>query len=467
MSGSKEYSSRYPIGNRDEFYFTKLISESKFRWNFGQLPLQELKLKRAITAAPTSIFFMAQKLITTETKEEFLRTFDLKTFLSQNSQVSPQTFLLSGKGNENLFANLLADQLKVYKKATYKLPIHSQNFCWYTSKSYEQASSEASAKFKAFRFKASFVLDLSGGLGIDDWAFSAAGAKVISLDPDDELNQITIANNLKTGSYNIKRITSTAEDFLESFTEKCDLVYLDADRREAGNRVSLRSEGKPNFFQLEEKLHQIGKKILLKLSPLVDLNACETELAGLNSISVISINYEVKEILCLIEPGYKGAVQREFFELNEEGKAVFSLISNQINNSVTTPTTSNHLFFEARPGLIKCGLTEALALSLGLNPQNSNGIWYESRFLLANEYAFRQFHLIRKDFFSKKEFVKYLNSQEIKQANIKCRDFGIGPEEFKKQYQLKDGGADYFFLGKDKFGEKYWFHCKKINQDLA
>lgn len=430
--------------------------------------MQELKLNKAITAAPTNIFFMDLKFITSETMEVFLSTFDLGGFLSKNGHLSPQTFLLSHKGNENSYANLLADQLKVYKKAIYKLPVHCQHFCWFSSKSYEQASSEASALLKSKLFPAKTVLDLSGGLGIDDWAFAKAGAQVTSVDPDEMLNKLVIANNKKTGSTSISRITQTAEAFLENFSERIDLVYLDADRREAEKRVSLKSNGKPDYFELEKKLHEIAEKIVLKLSPLVDLTACERELSYLSKIAVVSLNYEVKEILCCIEPKFSGKPGVEIFELNEQGEVLFSISSEtlkaiQIFEELGSTETC---FFEARPALIKSGFAMQFAKQLGFESQNQNGTWFiGSNLQSSNEHVFRAFHLVNQGIFKKNEFIQYLKSNQIKKAHVKCREIGISVDEFRKQYKIADGGEDYFFVGKSLSGEKTWFHCRKINPE--
>src|SRR5690349_14056728 len=119
-----------------------------------------------------------------------LLNFDLKSFLERYTE--KDVFRLKEMYPE-LFV-LLAEQLKLYPKAKEKLPVFTSNYCYFTSKSYEQSSSDALALYKAESFKGRVLLDLTGGLGVDDWAFSRSFEKVISVDNDLELNELVRIN---------------------------------------------------------------------------------------------------------------------------------------------------------------------------------------------------------------------------------------------------------------------------------
>ena len=80
---------------------------------------------------------------------ELLSNFDLGLFLTQNKHLKAEKFLLDSKDNTKELNTLLAQQLLVYPKADNKLPTFTKHNCWFTSKSFEQASSEETAFFKA------------------------------------------------------------------------------------------------------------------------------------------------------------------------------------------------------------------------------------------------------------------------------------------------------------------------------
>lgn len=180
---------------------------------------------------------------------DVLSKFDLASFIHENKYQKPETFLLQSKYNTKKLNWFLAEQLKAYPKAVHKLPTFTSTHCWFTSKSYEQSSSESSALFKSSLFNGGKILDLSGGLGVDDWAFAKSFEQVVSLDPDSELNAIVRLNWLKLNLQNCNRLTTTAEAYLKTHSgNQFDLIYLDADRRSNTNRQSGIEGGTPNFL---------------------------------------------------------------------------------------------------------------------------------------------------------------------------------------------------------------------------
>jgi hypothetical protein len=445
----------------------------KFKWNLGQLPLQELRPNKANNAKPNNTFFMAQDFNKVQTISDFISTFDLQTFLSENGQLSPETFLLQCKDNTKEQNWYLAEQLKLYPKAKYKLPSFTNALCWFTGKSYEQCSSEASAKLKSNLFNGGKLLDLSGGLGVDDVYFSESFKEVISLDPDEKLNILTEANFRKLQKFNIKRISETAESFLETNNLRFSLIYLDADRRTSNQKSKLLETGSPDFFSLEEKLYEFTDDILLKLSPLIDIDYCLENLRFIKKVIVVSVDFEVKEVLCHLSKNHQNEVTISNYFLDRiggiEGKIASNNLERKSKFEFTKPNDSKY-FFEASPGLIKSGLDKIYAFQKNLYPINQNGFY----FLSENDHSYdtgfgRYFEIISKSQFSKSQFKDYLKKNSINQANISARDFGMSVDEIKKMFQIKDGSEDYFFFGRDADKTKWFFHTRKkyvsINPD--
>lgn len=450
-----------------------MIIPFKFKWNLGQLPLQELRPNKANNAKPNNTFFMAQDFNKVQTISDFISTFDLQTFLSENGQLSPETYLLQCKDNTKEQNWYLAEQLKLYPKAKYKLPNFTNASCWFTAKSYEQCSSEASAKLKSSLFNGGQLLDLSGGLGVDDVYFSESFKEVISLDPDENLNILTEANFKKLQKNNIKRLSKTAESFLETNNLRFSLIYLDADRRTSNQKSKLLETGSPDFFTLEEKLYEFTDDILLKLSPLIDIDYCLENLRFIKQIIVVSVDFEVKEVLCHLSKNYQNEVAISNYFLNKNGEIEGKNVSNNLDRKTKfefTKIINSNYFFEASPGLIKSGLDKLYAYQKNLYPINQNGFYFFSESNHLSDIGFgRYFEIISKSQFSKSQFKEYLKKNNIHQANISARDFGMSVEEIKKMFQIKDGSDDYFFFGRDADKTKWFFHTRKsqvsINPD--
>lgn len=203
----------------------------------------------------------------------------LKFFLEANQSIE-QLLLsnqLSNLSTEDKY--LLASQIKLYPKALKKLPSFAAAYCFFSEKALEQASSEALAKYKSTKINGELLLDLSAGLGADDWAFSNTFHQVIGIDPDTDLNILVRKNFELLGITNVKRMDDTAETFLQQ-APKADWVYLDADRRSGGGKAVHLFEGSPNVMQLLDTLPQVTNQVLLKLSPLVDLTHVMKNISG-------------------------------------------------------------------------------------------------------------------------------------------------------------------------------------------
>ena len=392
-----------------------------------------------------------------EYKNNLLK-FDLQSFLKDYAGLSSLQL-------KKLFPDrykLLAAQLALYPKGVSKLPVFTSNYCYLTSKSYEQASSEALAEYKASLFSGNTIIDLSGGLGIDDIAFSHKFAKVISVDSDAELNLLAEVNFEKLSAGNIERVTAKAEEFVMN-NVSADLLYIDADRRsdKTGKRSVTLHNTSPDILKILDRLHEISPLVLLKLSPLVDITYLRKSLNNIREIKVVSLANEVKEILVLLERNFEGETRIAAVDIlrDRSVKEYFSGIS---NSSVNLERGEQNYFFEPSASLIKSGLAVEYAANNGLE-NVFDGSLYSTSAVEPKELMGRSFCIIAKMTFSGSAFKKYLSETNISQANISCRNFPLKPEEIKKNYLLKDGGIDYFFFTSDKQKNKLFFHCRKVS----
>lgn len=390
-----------------------------------------------------------------EYKNNLLK-FDLQSFLKEYAGLSS----LELKKIFPVDYKLLASQLSLYPKASLKLPEFTSSYCYLTTKSYEQSSSEALAEYKTSLFSGDLIVDLSGGLGIDDIAFSRKFRKVISVDSDTELNLLAEVNFAKLGIGNIERVTAKAEEYILNDIS-ADMVYVDADRRNdsSGKRSVTLHNASPDILKILDRLHEISPLVLLKLSPLVDITYLRKSLKNIKEIRVISLANEVKEILVLLDRNPDSETQIAAVDISKDGnvKEYFSNVGLDQKNLLSE---EQKYFFEPSASLIKSGLTGEYASNKGFSSIFEGSLYYTAS-VEPKELMGRWFKIIGKMQFSGSVFKKYLSETGISQANISCRNFPLKPEEIKKNYKLKDGGDDYFFFNADKQKNKLFFHCRK------
>lgn len=389
--------------------------------------------------------------------------FDVKTFIINhiNDNKNTISFKIKSLKETNFSANLVLETLFNYKKALHKIPLMAANYCWLPTKSYEQASSQLTAFYKSSLFSGQIMLDVCGGLGVDDIAFAQKFTQVISLDMDNELNEIVKCNNEKLFINNIERISAFAEFFLADNSQSFDLVYIDSDRRpDAHSKTFKLEECTPNIFEIWPLLKQCTSQVLLKLSPLVDLAYCKQNIPNISKIYVVAVKNEVKEVLVHLE-------------LNGE-KPVEILAVNIIDN-LNTQTFSaidltecydyQHImfkyFFEPNAAIIKAGLSASYAQNVGLTMLAHNSHFFVGNQIPPN-FMGRTFKIIHQDYFSKSNFSAYLKNNYLVKANISRRNFPVSEVEIAKQFKIKDGGDDYLFFTQNNKNEKIYFHCKKI-----
>jgi len=389
-----------------------------------------------------------------------LFSLNLEEFLLQYSEQNPVQFVLKNQARFGSDIAILAEQLKIYPKARHKVPFFCQNFCLFTSKSYEQASGEASAIYKSSLFAGNTILDLSAGLGVDDWAFSKTFNEVISLDPDIELNKIVRHNFERLGVTNVYRLDSTAEEFLEACFEKFDLIYIDADRRPnaQGRKFSI-EDSRPDILGLKDKLFELSDNILLKFSPALDVQYITKTLPFVKKLIVLSVDGEVKELLCILKNGFNSPIQIEAVILKSQHEAfVFGKSDN--SEALRKFSSQGTFLFEPDAAIIKSNLSSQLAAHISFSQLAAN-----SHYLLGDvptdERVGRLFQVKAILKYNKNQISKYLKSNKIAKCNVAARNFIYNVDEIRKIFKLKDGGDDYLFFSTDTLNNKLLFHCQK------
>ena len=145
------------------------------------------------------------------------------------------------------------------------------------------------------------VADITGGLGVDSWAFSGIVSRVLYNERDAELCEAAGENFRLLGVSNIECSCNEAEAFLESLPE-VDLIYADPARRDAaGRKVFLLEDCSPDILELLPLIFRKTPRLMLKLSPMADISMLEGRFAPyLREVHVIGDSGECKELLCLL-----------------------------------------------------------------------------------------------------------------------------------------------------------------------
>ena len=56
----------------------------------------------------------------------------------------------------------------------------------------------------------------------------------------------------------------------------------------------------------------------------------------------------------------------------------------------------------------------------------------------------------------------FIKENQVKKANIICRNFGLSPEEIKKKLKINDGGNEYLLFCTGPKNERLVLNCERI-----
>lgn len=173
----------------------------------------------------------------------------------------------------------------------------------------EQCSSAAAARYKA-ALAPQFgrrVADLTGGLGVDAWAFAGTSDAVLYNEMNPALCEAVRYNFGLLGLENVvfrnKEVRPGAvPDILEDFGP--DVLFLDPARRsDTGRKVFRLEDCSPDLGALQDELLAACPRLLVKLSPMADITLLRRQLKGVSQVHVVGVDGECKELLLLIGAG--------------------------------------------------------------------------------------------------------------------------------------------------------------------
>ena len=334
----------------------------------------------------------------------------LADFISLHAQDDPVRLLLSRDKYPDIDLDLAVTTLEVRKKLRTKVPE------WYAVPSLvypsrlsgEQCSSSETARYKAMVCGSSVVpepslrdpshkwappsyaaegghrfwdytapanmriADLTGGMGVDAWAFAQVAKEVLYNEMNGVLVQATRLNFKELGIGNVQFRNERVEpgkvaEVLDGFEP--EVIYLDPARRaEDGKKVFLIEECQPDVLALLPELFAASRFVLLKLSPMADITMACKRLEHVREVHVVASGGECKELLFLLDREWEG-LHSEFVV---EGGAVMEVSglpsdgSGIAGNDVFGFPVAGGLLFEPGKALSKAGAFMLPCMRFGL-----------------------------------------------------------------------------------------------------
>lgn len=323
--------------------------------------------------------------------------------------------------------------------------------------SLEQCSSELTAKYKAGIVpEGEIFADLTGGLGIDSYFLSEKFHTSYYVENQKELCDLA-KHNFEILGRKINVVNNNAESFLNQ-GEKFDLIFIDPARRDVYNRkmVSLH-DCSPDVISLLETYARSFRNVLVKASPMLDISKIINELQNIKEIHVVAVKNECKEILILLEKGYRSEIQYHCVDLSCSD---FQFENDDEKHAIPTfATTINHYLYEPNAALMKAGAFKLVSQRFCVDKLHTNSHLYTSDKLIP-DFPGRIFEVVGFASFGKK--IKKELLKDVTEASVAVRNFPLSANELRKVLNLKESNDTFVFGTTMACEKKVVILCKKV-----
>ena len=433
---------------------------------------------------------------------------NVKDFISKHLKDDVNKLALS-KFPEDIDKQFVIRQIQARQVLSKKLPSWAENdeLIFPKKLSLEQCSSELTAKYKTSLSaklhemtrkgfsedscdladekeisadscdlvdKKRILVDLTGGMGVDTAFLSDNFDKTYYVEMQEELCEIA-KHNFKILNKNIEVVNDNAEHFL-TICDEVDCIYLDPARRdEYGRKMVSLHDCSPDVVELHDILLKKAKKVLVKVSPMLDIEMIKKELTDITEIHVVAVRNECKEILLEIQKLKNSKTQNLRIlatDLRENWNFSFTEEEERDAQWTLADNVGKYLY-EPGAACMKAGCFKLLSQRFNIDKLHRNSHLYTSDELVA-DFPGRIFEVVCAVPFDKKvkkeislicqqttdngqqtlEESSKLKAQNSRfTASVAVRNFPLSADELRKNLGLQDGN-DFYIFGTTMKGEK-------------
>jgi precorrin-6B methylase 2 len=388
-------------------------------------------------------------------------TTEEQVFIQDNREVDITRLILEHHKYPNLDIKKLANQINIRKKAISKLPTWSNNPAIFfpSTISWQQCSSEYTAKYKSHLFGGKILVDLTGGFGVDVFYFAQTFEQVIYVEQDTELTTIVGYNYEVFNQKNIKIINGDSLKILEKLSE-IDVIYLDPARRnEQQQKIITLEESVPNILEIKELLLSKANHVLLKTSPMLDIHKAIKDLKNVEAVHVVAVENECKELLFVLNKNENTNINLTCVNIHRDGKMDITKAKWEENLNLEYSMPKKYIY-DPNKAIHKAGIFNQVGRDFDINKLSTNTHLYTSE-KLVTDFQGRIFVLEKILKPQKKEIQKHLINGK---ANLITRNFPESVANLKKKWKINDGGDVYLFAITLENTQKVILLCKRSHE---
>lgn len=364
-------------------------------------------------------------------------------WIQQHENEAVSDIALRYSGRKELPLQDLLVQLKGRQIARLKIPsFYAQRGIYYPDTLIlEQCSSEDTARLKADWAKDKTVADLTGGLGVDAFAFSRKAKRVLFCEPDTRRCEAAKHNFRLLGAENIEVIQGDAAQTASLLHNEADVFYLDPARRSNnGKRAFLPEDLSPNIVELKAQLLESGALVMVKMAPMLDLQQGLRQLPETFRVEVVSRKNECRELVFFLS-----AEKREstITCIDAEHPERAFTYDPQKDLSLPLPLAAPDTYlFEPDASIRKAGPWRSICADFSINTLHPNSHLFTGKQELP-AFPGRCFRVKAMLPYQQEKILEALGGQA---AQLVFYNFPVDAEQVRKKLRIPSGEPNYLFF---------------------
>ena len=381
-------------------------------------------------------------------------------FITQNKDADVHTLALS-KAPTGINLRYCLQQIEGRQTAQRKLPTWAKtNGIIYPVKlSMEQCSSEQTAHYKQELVARLLpegrenMMDLTGGFGIDFSFLAQLFDEANYVEQNEQLCEIARHNFPLLGLSKVHVHNKTCEEFIDGMG-LFSLIYLDPSRRDAaGRKMVALNDCTPDIEALKDKLLDHATTVLIKLSPMLDIQDTLRRLQNVSEVHVVSVDGECKEMLIVLCRKKQDTI---FYCTNIAAQTQTFSTEKRETKPIIAPHPEQYLY-EPNASIMKAGVQNALCQAYNVRKLHPFSHLFTSPHFIEN-FPGRTFVIEDYCSFAKKDIKTMLAG--INQCNLTIRNFPSTVAELRKRLKLHEGGNIYLFATTLSDGSHALLRCR-------
>lgn len=372
-----------------------------------------------------------------------LLNIKVQDYINANLNADLHSLLLKKSPFPEVSMQEIVQQIKGKQVALKKFPfLLKDGIIFPPQLNLEQASSEKTALYKSGILQGEKFIDLTAGFGIDAYYLSEHFNEITLVEQNPDLLE-TVRHNWNVLGKKATFINRKLENFLRENQETFDVIYLDPARRDNNkNKVFLLEDLSPDILAIQEKLLLASHKVVIKLSPLIDIKYLISVLPDIFRIDIIAVKNDVKEIVIFLSKEKNDSISCYCVNL-ESNEPVFEFEYEDEENAHATYGEPEKYIFIPNNTILKAGIFNLISQKKRLKKLHPNTHIYTSDSKI-DGFPGRIFEM---------EIADPKSIKKKSQYNIISKNYPLKPEEIKKKYSIKDGGENYLIFTQSKKGK--------------